>query len=170
MRPETHIRLLAGLLSIGSIVVVAACGSADPAPASDPLKEFVGNGDRICKAALRANPPPTVAPKDSAEALDYGEQELATRERTQAELQDLTPPAELRETVDGFHSRTSKVVDLLARQNEAAKDDDEKRYGEVAVMLEAAFEQREKEAKTIGYEICGQRVKPRSGPGGAGAE
>lgn len=165
-----RISFLAGLLSIGCIVVLAGCGSAAPAPASGPLKEFVGNGDRICKAALRASPPPTAVPKDSAEALDYGERELATRERTQTELEGLTPPAELRETVDAFHSRTTNVLDLLERQNEAAGDDDENRYGEVAVKLEGAFEQREKEAKTIGYEICGQRVKPRSGPGAARPE
>lgn len=162
-------RFPATFASLGCALAVFGCGSdpAPPASAKSLVKQYVGDGDRICKAQLRSDPPPATAPADAAEALDYGERELAGREQTQEELEQLSPPAELETTVDAFHSETAKVRELLAEQNNAARADDEQQYSNVAVMLEAAFEQREKEAKKIGFEICGQRVKPRSAAGGA---
>ena len=140
-----------------AVAVLAGCGGGSNEVGA---AELVMMGDSICSKERDRFDEIQAAPLTSASVgAEQAGELLEVAEDAQAELRDLEPPEEIRETYDRYLDSRDRVSDLLAEGKEAAEDKDGAAYGKAQEAAAAGAPEREKLARELGFRVCSQAAR-----------
>lgn len=143
-------RLATAPLALGAAVAVTACGSSQKKLSR---AEYIRKADAAC-AATNRNAPRVPAPRTTAQAKAAANREAQIRQKLADQLDELSPPDQLKDNVDAYAKQTNELVTNLERQGDDAGNlkaftADQFAFNQLAV-------QRAKTATKIGYAVCAQ--------------
>ena len=140
-----------------AVAALAGCGDGSNEVSA---AELVTMGDSICSQERNRFDEIQAAPLTSASVgAEQAGELLEVAEDAQAELRDLEPPEEIRETYERYLDARDRVSDLLARGKEAAEDKDGAAYGKAQETAAAGAPERAKLARELGFRVCSQAAR-----------
>ena len=137
-----------------TVAALAGCGGG---PEQVSAEELVERGDPICAEERRQFDEIQAEPLTSAAVGERQAKELlAVTEDAQADLRDLEPPEEIRDTYERYLDARDEVGDLLEEGKEAAGRRDGDAYGKAQEEAAAGAAGRQQLARQLGFTVCSQ--------------
>ncbi|MGZ5313006.1 MAG: hypothetical protein ACXWW8_04335 [Solirubrobacterales bacterium] len=149
-------RLGCATLILAAAAIAPGCGGGG----GDPLtaEQLLAQGDEICKQnQLRFSEIQSAPPNNAADAVDLTDQLIDSASEELDGLRDLTPPAELADPYSAYIDAKQEALDRLEDGNEAAKDQDAKRYADLQDQNANSVPERLRLAKAVGFKVCGRQ-------------
>ncbi|MFN2612622.1 MAG: hypothetical protein ABR536_04540 [Solirubrobacterales bacterium] len=139
---------------LAAAVLAAGCGGSS-APLS--TQELIAKGDALCQAEQQKfTEVQAEAPANASDAADQTG-ELADAAGSAFDgLDDLTPPAQLKQAYDGYLDSMRQARDLLDQGRDAADQQDAAAYAKAQAELAAHAKQRRKRARAVGFKTCSE--------------
>jgi hypothetical protein len=149
-------RLGCAALILAAAAIAAGCGGGG----GDPLtaEQLLAQGDEICKQnQLRFTEIQSAPPNNAADAVDLTDQLIDSASEELDGLHDLTPPPDLDDAYSAYLDAKQDALDRLEEGNEAAKDQDAKRYADLQDQNANSVPERLRLAKAVGFKVCGRQ-------------
>ena len=140
-----------GLAALGSIAVLAGCGSSGPSKA-----DFAKKADAICAATNRAHPPQP-NPKNAKQAAAIQAEEISIRTDLARKLNALKVPGSEKSEFAAYKAGTQRILAAITTMKNDALAGDEKKYTADSQGFQTASVAREKLAIKLGFKTCGRR-------------
>lgn len=162
--PNNRTTTAAAVLALIIVIVVAGAlfklgPFADDSGSSDTSRngDFLASADRICNNAHGDfGSQQQSQPKTASEAAQMTKNLLEVAQGELDQIQELTPPPNLKSKVARYLSAREQGVALLQRGVRAAEGDDFGAYESLQAKLAAGQRQRQRLAQAIGLEECSQ--------------
>ncbi len=146
------------LLSVA--VTAAAIAGCDGGPEQITAEELVDRGDDICGEVSERFDEIQAAPLTSAAVGEKQAEELLdVTDDAQADLRDLEPPEEVRDTYESYLEARDDFRDLLERGREAAERRNGAAYGKAQEEAAAGAPERERLADELGFKVCSRDTR-----------
>ena len=140
------------------VALVAGCGGST-GPVS--TAELIDQGDELCsEEQQRFREIQVQAPASSADAVDQTGELVEVSGETTSGLTDIEPPSNLQAAYDRYLDSRREALELLERGRDAAERHDRVGYNAALKKSIAGEGERQKLARKVGFEVCGEPQGP----------
>jgi hypothetical protein len=151
-------RNLAAATAVAAVVAAAGCGGST-GPVS--TAELIEQGDQLCaEEQKRFREIQVQAPASAADAVDQTNELVDVSQETTDGLSEIEPPSNLRSAYDRYLDARREAQQLLERGRDAAERHDRVGYNSALKKSIAGEGQRQKLARKVGFEVCGEPQGP----------
>ena len=138
--------------------IVAGCGG-NSGPVS--TAELIEQGDELCAdEQKRFREIQVEAPASAADAVDQTSELVDVSQETSDGLADIEPPSNLQSAYDRYLDSREVAIELLERGRDAAERHDRVAYNAALKKTNAEEAKRQKLARKVGFETCGEQQGP----------
>ena len=136
----------------------ASCGGSDDADLSVDPQDFVTQANAVCTKVAeqtdRLAAPTASSSRRQVEALLASTLEISRKGLS--ELRSLEPPDDGRQTLNQYLDKLDEAIALLARVDDAARSNDDKRVRKLSPRVQAAGDEARRSALDYGLAECGR--------------